>query len=122
MVLHTGDFKMDQLPLDGRITDLRAFARLGEEGVDLFLTDSTNAEVPGFTTSEREISPVLERVFHTSRKRIIVACFASHVHRVQQVMDAAAEHGRKVAYVGRSMVRNMAIARTWAISTYLQVC
>ncbi|MCW2838054.1 MAG: ribonuclease [Marmoricola sp.] len=111
LVLHTGDFKMDQLPLDGRITDLRAFARLGEEGVDLFLTDSTNAEVPGFTTSEKNIAPVLDRVFHTSRKRIIVACFASHVHRVQQVMDAAAEHGRKVAYVGRSMVRNMGIAR-----------
>ena len=111
MVLHTGDFKMDQLPLDGRITDLRAFARLGEEGVDLFLTDSTNAEVPGFTTSEKDIAPVLDRVFHTSRQRIIVACFASHVHRVQQVMDAAAAHGRKVAYVGRSMVRNMGIAR-----------
>jgi ribonuclease J len=110
-VLHTGDFKMDQLPLDGRITDLRAFARLGEEGVDLFLTDSTNAEVPGFTTSEQEISPVLERVFHESRQRIIVACFASHVHRVQQILDAAAEHGRKVGYVGRSMVRNMAIAQ-----------
>jgi ribonuclease J len=111
MVLHTGDFKMDQLPLDGRITDLRAFARLGEEGVDLFLPDSTNAEVPGFTTSEQDIAPVLDRVFHTSAKRIIVACFASHVHRVQQVMDAAAAHGRKVAYVGRSMVRNMGIAR-----------
>ncbi|HNM97280.1 MAG TPA: ribonuclease J, partial [Marmoricola sp.] len=111
MVLHTGDFKMDQLPLDGRITDLRAFARLGEEGVDLFLTDSTNAEVPGFTTAEREISPVLDRVFHSCNQRIIVACFASHVHRVQQVLDAAADHGRKVAYVGRSMVRNMAIAR-----------
>ncbi|GAB2858629.1 ribonuclease J [Nocardioides pacificus] len=110
MVLHTGDFKMDQLPLDGRITDLRAFARLGEEGVDLFLTDSTNAEVPGFTTSEQEISPVLDRTFHQSTQRIIVACFASHVHRVQQVLDAAVAHGRKVAYVGRSMVRNMAIA------------
>jgi ribonuclease J len=111
-VLHTGDFKMDQLPLDGRITDLRAFARLGEEGVDLFMVDSTNAEVPGFTTSEGEIGPVLDRVFHTSRdQRIIVACFASHVHRVQQVMDAAVAHGRKVAYVGRSMVRNMGIAR-----------
>ncbi len=109
-VLHTGDFKMDQLPLDGRITDLRAFARLGEEGVDLFLTDSTNAEVPGFTTSEQNIAPVLDRVFHNSSRRIIVACFASHVHRVQQVMDAAARHGRKVAYVGRSMVRNMGIA------------
>ncbi|KQT91129.1 ribonuclease [Marmoricola sp. Leaf446] len=111
MVLHTGDFKMDQLPLDGRITDLRAFARLGEEGVDLFLTDSTNAEVPGFTTTESDIAPVLDGVFRTSRQRIIVACFASHVHRVQQVMDAAAAHGRKVAYVGRSMVRNMGIAR-----------
>ncbi|WP_445257514.1 ribonuclease J [Nocardioides aurantiacus] len=111
MVLHTGDFKMDQLPLDGRITDLRAFARLGEEGVDLFLTDSTNAEVPGFTTTEKDIAPVLDGVFRTSKQRIIVACFASHVHRVQQVMDAAAAHGRKVAYVGRSMVRNMGIAR-----------
>ena len=111
LVLHTGDFKMDQLPLDGRITDLRAFARLGEEGVDLFLTDSTNAEVPGFTTSEQEIAPVLERVFRGSRRRLIVACFASHVHRVQQVLDAAVAHDRKVAYVGRSMVRNMAIAR-----------
>jgi ribonuclease J len=111
LALHTGDFKMDQLPLDGRITDLRAFARLGEEGVDLFLVDSTNAEVPGFTTSEKDIAPVLDRVFHQSSQRIIVACFASHVHRVQQIMDAAAEHGRKVAYVGRSMVRNMAIAR-----------
>src|SRR5690242_14037934 len=111
MVLHTGDFKMDQFPLDRRITDLRAFSRLGEEGVDLFLVDSTNAEVPGFTTSEQDIAPVLDRVFHNSRKRIIVACFASHVHRVQQVMDAAARHGRKVAYVGRSMVRNMGIAR-----------
>ncbi|MDQ3616618.1 MAG: ribonuclease J [Actinomycetota bacterium] len=111
MVLHTGDFKMDQLPLDGRITDLRAFARLGEEGVDLFMVDSTNAEVPGFTTSERDITPVLERVFHQSDQRVIVACFASHVHRVQQVMDVAVAHGRKVAYVGRSMIRNMGIAR-----------
>ena len=110
-VLHTGDFKMDQLPLDGRITDLRAFSRLGEDGVDLFMVDSTNAEVPGFTTSEIEIAPVLDRVFHNARdQRIIVACFASHVHRVQQVMDAAVAHGRKVAYVGRSMVRNMGVA------------
>ena len=109
-VLHTGDFKMDQLPLDGRITDLRAFARLGEEGVDLFMVDSTNAEVPGFTTPERDISPALERVFATSRQRVIVACFASHVHRVQQVLDAAVAHGRKVVYVGRSMVRNMGVA------------
>jgi ribonuclease J len=112
LVLHTGDFKMDQLPLDGRVTDLRAFSRLGEEGVDLFMVDSTNAEVPGFTTSEKDITPVLDGVFHRSRnQRIIVACFASHVHRVQQVMDAAVAHNRKVAYVGRSMVRNMGVAR-----------
>ncbi|MRJ76965.1 RNase J family beta-CASP ribonuclease [Aeromicrobium sp. SMF47] len=111
VALHTGDFKMDQLPLDGRITDLRAFARLGEEGVDLFLTDSTNAEVPGFTTSERNITPAIDAVFASSKKRIIVASFASHIHRVQQVIDAAAKHDRKVAYVGRSMVRNMQIAR-----------
>ncbi|WGL50946.1 ribonuclease J [Nocardioides sp. BP30] len=110
MVLHTGDFKMDQLPLDGRITDLRSFARLGEEGVDLFLTDSTNAEVPGFTTAERKITPAIEQVFRESEQRIIVACFASHVHRVQQILDAAVKHGRKVGYVGRSMVRNMQIA------------
>ena len=111
LVLHTGDFKMDQLPLDNRITDLRAFARLGEEGVDLFLTDSTNAEVPGFTTPEVDITPVLDRVFAKSSQRIIVACFASHVHRVQQILDTAAAHGRKVGYVGRSMVRNMGIAQ-----------
>ncbi len=111
MVLHTGDFKMDQLPLDGRITDLRSFARLGEEGVDLFLTDSTNAETPGFTPTEKSITPVINQVFRESTQRLIVACFASHVHRVQQVLDAAAAHNRKVAYVGRSMVRNMGIAQ-----------
>jgi len=109
-LLHTGDFKMDQLPLDRRLTDLRAFARLGEEGVDLFLTDSTNAEVPGFTTPERDIAPAIDRVFHRAQRRIIVACFSSHVHRVQQVLDAAAANDRKVAMVGRSMLRNMGIA------------
>jgi ribonuclease J len=111
LVLHTGDFKMDQFPLDRRITDLRGFARLGEEGVDLFLTDSTNAEVPGFTTSEGELTPAIEKVFRTAPKRVIVSSFASHVHRIQQVLDAAHAHGRKVAFVGRSMVRNMGIAR-----------
>jgi ribonuclease J len=110
LVLHTGDFKMDQLPLDGRLTDLGGFARLGAEGVDLLLSDSTNAEVPGFVTPEREIGPVLEEVVRTASRRVIVACFASHVHRVQQVLDAAEKHGRKVAFVGRSMVRNMGVA------------
>jgi ribonuclease J len=110
-VLHTGDFKMDQLPLDGRITDLRAFARLGEEGVDLFMVDSTNAEVPGFVASERELQPVIDRVIGTAQGRVVVASFASHIHRIQQIIDIARAHDRKVAYVGRSMVRNMAVAR-----------
>lgn len=110
LVLATGDFKMDQLPLDGRLTDLRAFARLGEEGVDLFLVDSTNADVPGFTPLERAIGPVLDQVIAKAPRRVIVASFSSHVHRVQQVIDAAADNGRRVAFLGRSMVRNMTIA------------
>jgi len=111
LVVHTGDFKMDQLPLDGRVTDLRAFARLGDEGVDLMLVDSTNAEVPGFVASEKDIVPALDRYFAQSERRIIVASFASHIHRVQQIIDVARAHRRKVAFVGRSMVRNMGIAR-----------
>jgi len=117
-VLHTGDFKMDQLPLDGRITDLRTFARLGEEGVDLFLVDSTNADVPGFTPAEREIMPALNRVIASTKRRVIVASFSSHVHRVQQVIDTAALHNRRVAFIGRSMIRNMKIAEDMG---YLQV-
>ncbi|MEV8371168.1 ribonuclease J [Kribbella sp. NPDC056861] len=110
IVLHTGDFKMDQFPLDKRLTDLRGFAKLSEEGVDLFMTDSTNAEVPGFTTSEKDLGPAIDTVFRTAPGRIIVSSFASHVHRIQQVLDAAKLGGRKVAFVGRSMVRNMGIA------------
>ena len=109
-VLATGDFKMDQLPLDGRVTDLRAFARVGEEGLDLFMVDSTNADVPGFTPLEREIGPVIETVIARTRGKVVVASFASHVHRVQQVIDAAVANGRQVAFVGRSMVKNMTIA------------
>ena len=118
LVLHTGDFKMDQFPLDNRITDLRAFGRFGEEGVDLFMVDSTNAEVPGFTTSERDLTPAIDNVFATAPKRVIVSSFASHVHRIQQVLDASHRHGRKVAFVGRSMVRNMGIAHDLG---YLQI-
>jgi ribonuclease J len=109
-VLATGDFKMDQLPLDGRLTDLREFARLGEEGVDLFMVDSTNADVPGFTPLERDIGPVLDQVISRATKKVVVASFSSHVHRVQQVLDAAQANGRRVALLGRSMVRNMTIA------------
>jgi ribonuclease J len=109
-VLATGDFKMDQLPLDGRLTDLRAFAKVGEEGLDLFMVDSTNADIPGFTPLEKEIGPVIEDVISKTRGKVVVASFSSHVHRVQQVLDAAAANGRMVAFVGRSMVRNMSIA------------
>ena len=109
-VLNTGDFKMDQLPLDGRVTDLRAFSRIGEAGLDLFMVDSTNADVPGFTPLEREIGPVIESVIAKTPGKVVVASFSSHVHRVQQVIDAAVANGRRVAFVGRSMVRNMAIA------------
>jgi ribonuclease J len=109
-VLHTGDFKLDQLPLDGRVTDLRAFARAGDAGVDLLMMDSTNAEVPGFIPTERKIGPVLDHVFDQADGLLLVACFSSHVHRVQQVLDAADGHDRKVAFAGRSMIRNMTIA------------
>ncbi|MFY7819370.1 MAG: ribonuclease J, partial [Rhodoluna sp.] len=109
-VLHTGDFKMDQIPLDGRLTDLRAFARIGEEGLDLFMSDSTNADVPGFTPLEKDIGPVIENVIARSKGKVVVASFSSHVHRVQQVIDAALANDRKVVLVGRSMVRNMQIA------------
>ncbi len=110
-VLHTGDIKLDQLPLDGRLTDLGGFSRFGDEGVDLFLVDSTNAEVPGFVAPEREIGPVLDRFIASAKQRVIVASFASHVHRIQQVVDSAYANGRKIAFVGRSMVRNMQIAQ-----------
>lgn len=111
VALHTGDIKLDQLPLDGRLTDLAGFSRLGDEGVDLFLVDSTNAEVPGFVTPEREIGGVLDTVIGKARGRVIVASFASHVHRIQQVVDVAQKYGRRVCFVGRSMVRNMQIAQ-----------
>ena len=116
-VLHTGDIKLDQLPLDGRLTDLGGFNRLGDKGVDLFLVDSTNAEVPGFVAPEREIGPVMDSFIAKATQRVIVASFASHVHRVQQMLDSAYRHRRKVAFVGRSMVRNMQIAQDLGLLT-----
>jgi ribonuclease J len=114
-VLHTGDIKLDQLPLDGRPTDLPGMSRLGSRldgaGVDLFLCDSTNAEIPGLGPSESEVGPTLHRLIRGAQGRVIVACFASNVDRVQQIVDAAVSLGRRVAFVGRSMVRNMGIAR-----------
>ncbi len=110
-VLATGDIKLDQMPLDGRPTDLPGMSRLGDAGVDLFLCDSTNSEHPGVSPSESEIGPTLHRLIRGADGRVIVACFASNVDRVQQIIDAAVALGRSVSFVGRSMVRNMGIAR-----------
>jgi ribonuclease J len=109
-IVHTGDFKMDLTPIDGRPTDLGGLARLAADGIDLLLSDSTNADQPGFIPSEVEIGRTLEDIFGAAKRRIVVACFASHVHRVQQILDAAARLGRQVALVGRSMIRNMRVA------------
>lgn len=110
-VLHTGDIKLDQLPPDGRPTDLPGMSRLGDAGVDLFLCDSTNSEIPGVGPSESEVGPALHRLMRGADGRVIVACFASNVDRVQSIIDAAVALGRRVSFVGRSMVRNMGIAR-----------
>lgn len=109
-ILHSGDLKLDQLPLDGRLTDLGGLARLGESGIDLALIDATNADVLGPVPSEVEIGPVLVELMLNAPSRVIVSCFSSHVHRVQQSINAAVATGRKVAFVGRSIVKNMAIA------------
>jgi ribonuclease J len=109
-ILHSGDFKLDQTPLDGRTTDLQGLADEARRGVHLFLSDSTNAEDPGSVPSERTVGPVLREIFRDVSGRIVTACFASHVHRVQQICDAARAVGRKVAFLGRSMNQNMATA------------
>jgi ribonuclease J len=108
-MLHTGDFKMDQLPLDGRLTDLRAFARLGRRGSTSSSPTRPTPRCPASPLRAGHL-PAIDKVFRHAERRIIVACFSSHVHRVQQVLDAAEKAGRKVAFVGRSMVRNMGIA------------
>ena len=110
-VLHTGDFKLDQSPIDGVYTDFGALARFGEIGVDLMLSDSTNATIPTFTPSEAEVGKALRRIISQATGRVVIASFASHIHRMQQICDAAVENGRKVVVTGRSMVQNTDIAR-----------
>jgi len=109
-VIHTGDIKLDQTPLDGRPTDLPALSRYGDEGVDLMLCDSTNANIPGVSASEGDIPATFNRLVASARQRVIIASFASNVYRVQAAIDAAVKAGRKVAFNGRSMLRNMEIA------------
>jgi ribonuclease J len=111
MVLHTGDFKFDQTPIDGRGTDFAALTRAGRDGVLLLLSDSTGAEVKGFTRPERDVGASLNRIIEDAPQRVIVASFSSHIHRLQQVYDAAVDNGRKVVVTGRSMIKNTGIAR-----------
>ncbi len=110
-VLHTGDFKLDQTPIDGVHTDFGALARFGEIGVDLMMSDSTNAMNPTFTPSEAEVGKTLAQIISQAKGRVIIASFASHIHRMQQICDAAIANGRKVVVTGRSMVQNTDIAR-----------
>jgi len=111
VLLHSGDFKLDQTPIDGRVTDLQGIASEARKGVHLFLADSTNAEDPGFTGSERTVGPVLAQIVEGAERRVVVACFSSHIHRIQQVVNAARAGGRKVAFLGRSMHQSVRAAR-----------
>ncbi|MEN8114674.1 MAG: ribonuclease J, partial [Actinomycetota bacterium] len=110
IVLHTGDIKLDPTPIDGRTTDLQTFAGFGRRGVRLFLVDSTNAERPGVVDSEKTVGARIAELVHAAEGRVLIACFASHLHRVQQSIDAAVADGRKFAFIGRSMLRNSEIA------------
>ena len=112
VIIHTGDFKIDPTPVDGRPFDLHAFARYGQQGVLALFSDSTNVERPGFTPSERAVVVRLEELFRAAPRRVIVSCFSSSVHRIQQVIDVARATGRKVGFVGRSMVDNVEIAHS----------
>jgi ribonuclease J len=112
VVIHTGDFKIDQTPVGGAPFDLHAFARYGNEGVLALFSDSTNVERPGFTPSERAVVPRLEDLCRSAPRRVVLSCFASSIHRIQQVIDIASRVGRKVAFVGRSMVDNIEIAHS----------
>jgi len=110
-IVHTGDIKLDQTPVDGLPTDLAHFARIGDRGVDLLLADSTNADVPGHIPSERTVGAAIREALSHAEGLVVVASFASHVHRIQQILDEAESFGRRPVFVGRSMVNNMAIAR-----------
>ncbi|MCP4965381.1 MAG: ribonuclease J [bacterium] len=118
MVVHSGDYKLDPTPIDGQPTDLATFAGFGRQGVRLLLADSTNAERPGFVESEASVGHAIRELVQGAEGRVILACFASHIHRVQQAVDAVVAEGRKFAFLGRSMVRNSEIARNLGILRY----
>ncbi|XEQ92829.1 Ribonuclease J1 [Sporomusa carbonis] len=110
VIVHTGDFKLDQTPVDGKVTDFHKFAELGDQGVLVLLADSTNAERPGYTLSEKSVGVTFDETFRNARERIIIASFSSNIHRIQQAIDTACKHRRKVAILGRSMVNVVSIA------------
>ena len=110
VVIHTGDFKVDPTPTDNELFDLHTFAEYGKRGVLLLLSDSTNVDRPGYTESERAVRPRLEELFSRSERRLILSLFSSSIHRLQQILDLAAEYGRKVAFLGRSMLNVTEIA------------
>jgi ribonuclease J len=109
-IVHTGDFKLDQTPVDGKVTDFHKFAELGDQGVLLLMADSTNAEHPGYTMSERSVGETFDEAFSTARGRVIIASFSSNIHRIQQAIDTACRCKRKVAILGRSMINVVSIA------------
>jgi ribonuclease J len=109
-ILFTGDWKLDPTPVDGKATDVAGFAEVGREGIDLMLSDSTNALVPGHLPSERTAGEAVREVVRRAAGRVVIACFASNIHRIQQILNAARDSGRFVAFIGRSMVRNVQIA------------
>lgn len=110
LVVHSGDFKLDQTPVDGRLTEIDKFVELGKRGPLLLLSDSTNAEERGYTPTERSVGGALDHVFKIAKQKVVVACFSSHIHRIQQILNAAFENGRKVAVSGRSIRESMRIA------------
>ncbi|MCP3997365.1 MAG: ribonuclease J [bacterium] len=118
LIVHTGDYKLDPTPIDGEPTDLLTFAGFGRQGVRMLLADSTNAERPGFVESESSVGDEISRIVAHADGRVILACFASHIHRVQQAVNAVVESGRKFAFLGRSMLRNTEIARDLGVLDY----
>jgi len=118
VIVHTGDYKLDPTPIDGEPTDLLTFAGFGRQGVRMLMADSTNAERPGFVESETSVGQEISGLVARAEGRVILACFASHIHRVQQVLNAVVESGRKFTFLGRSMVRNTEIARELGVLDY----
>src|SRR6267154_1059305 len=117
VIIHTGDFKVDPTPTDNELFDLHTLAEYGKRGVLLLLSDSTNVDRPGYTESERAVRPRLEDIFYRAERRLVISCFSSSIHRLQQILDISADYGRKVAFLGRSMMNVTEIAHTLGLLT-----